>query len=331
MPVSFVVTVYNKRPFLPVVLPAVAAECRDVGGEIIIVDDGSTDGSGAFLDEFCAGNPACRLIRQKNAGPPAAVTAGLRAATMPYVRPIDADDIPVRGSTRVMMSALERTGAGLVGGEKQTYDLRTLDPAQLRPIDPAAGDRVDVVADPIHDTIRKNDFVPSVMLMTQRIAQAVVPVPDISYTSHDFYIVVRAARIASVARLGATVCYFAVAADNRMSASVAGMYHDTVMVSREHMRGPDAWSGRHRRFAVRRCAGRALLYARRHRPFDPARWLGLFLVRLAGYLPLYPLFPALLSYVAGTYTPNLMRRSSSPHLGVAAGQDLHDLTAKTKA
>src|SRR5258708_38068247 len=101
MSVSFVVTVYNKRPFLPVVLPAVAAECRDVGGEIVIVDDGSTDGSGAFLDEFCAGNPACRLIRQKNAGPPAAGTAGLRAAALAPVPPVDAAGNPARGRTPV--------------------------------------------------------------------------------------------------------------------------------------------------------------------------------------------------------------------------------------
>jgi hypothetical protein len=54
-------------------------------------------------------------------------------------------------------------------------------------------------------------------------------------------------------------------------------------------------------------------------------------VRLAGYLPLYPLYPALLTYVAGTYASQLVRRSSSPDLGVAARQDLHDLAAKTKA
>jgi glycosyltransferase involved in cell wall biosynthesis len=331
MSVSFVVTVYNKRPFLPVVLPAVAAECADVGGEIVIVDDGSTDGSGEVLDRFCATNRACRLIRQSNAGPPAAVTAGLRAATMPHIRLIDADDIPVRGSTRVMVDALERTDAGLIGGEKQSYDLKTLDAAQLRPIDPGAGDKASLIADPLYETIRKNEFVPSVIVMRREIAAAVVPVPDISYTSHDFYIVAQAAGLAPVAKLSAVVCHFAVAAENRMSSSVAGMYHDTVIVSRQYMQGPHTWSRRHRRYALRRCAGRALLYARRHLGFRPGLWLALFLVRLAGYLPLYALYPALLTFVASTYRSQLVRRPSTANLGLAARQDLHNLAAKTKA
>jgi glycosyltransferase involved in cell wall biosynthesis len=331
MSVSFIVTVYNKRPFLPVVLPAVAAECADVGGEIIIVDDGSTDGSGEILERFCATNPACRLIRQANAGPPAAVNAGFRAATMPYVRPIDADDIPVRSSTRVMLEALKGASAGLIAGEKETYDLKTLDVHQLCSIDPALRHKVTILADPLYETIRNNELVPSITLMTRSVAEAMIPLPDNSFTCQDFLMVLRAAQVGPVAKLAAVVCYFALAAENRVSAAIPNMYHDTAVVLRQYMTGPDAWPGRHRRFALRRNAGRALLYARRHLGFKPGLWLALFLVRLAGYLPLYVLYPALLTFLARTYRSQLVRRPSSANLGLAARQDLHNLAAKTKA
>src|SRR4051794_34728172 len=52
MTVSYVLTVYNKAAFLPAVLSAVMKERAVSGGEIVIVDDGSIDGSSILLDEF---------------------------------------------------------------------------------------------------------------------------------------------------------------------------------------------------------------------------------------------------------------------------------------
>jgi len=43
--VSYLVTVYQKAKFLPTVLAAIAEERAGTGGEIIVIDDGSTDGS----------------------------------------------------------------------------------------------------------------------------------------------------------------------------------------------------------------------------------------------------------------------------------------------
>jgi hypothetical protein len=54
--------------------------------ELILVDDGSTDGGGLDL-------PGVRLLRQSNQGVSAARNAGIRAAKQPYVAFLDADDI----------------------------------------------------------------------------------------------------------------------------------------------------------------------------------------------------------------------------------------------
>lgn len=63
----------------------------DVDLELVVVDDGSTDGTGAVVEAI--GDPRVRLIRQDNAGPGAARNAGIAVAEAPLIALCDADDI----------------------------------------------------------------------------------------------------------------------------------------------------------------------------------------------------------------------------------------------
>jgi hypothetical protein len=58
--------------------------------ELIVVDDGSTDGTGAVLEQFSG---LLRLITQANAGHAAARNAGIRASAGEYIAFLDADDL----------------------------------------------------------------------------------------------------------------------------------------------------------------------------------------------------------------------------------------------
>jgi len=97
---SVIIPVYNCRKYLESCVASVTAVNACCGsmpvGEIILVDDGSTDGSSRLCDELAAaagsGSPAIRVIHQANRGVSAARNEGLRVATGTFVLFADADD-----------------------------------------------------------------------------------------------------------------------------------------------------------------------------------------------------------------------------------------------
>ncbi len=86
--VSVVVTNYNYGHYLGACLASLRAQTSPAD-EIVVVDDGSTDGSRALL----AGETAARVVLQENAGQAAAFNAGFAATTGDVVIFLDADDL----------------------------------------------------------------------------------------------------------------------------------------------------------------------------------------------------------------------------------------------
>ena len=91
---SVVVPAFNEAAVLPLFHARLAASLSACGCdyEVIYVDDGSTDGTGAWLRQVCAGDPRIALLRlARNFGKEIALTAGLEAAGGDAVVVIDAD------------------------------------------------------------------------------------------------------------------------------------------------------------------------------------------------------------------------------------------------
>ncbi|HNW86725.1 MAG TPA: glycosyltransferase family 2 protein [Candidatus Limiplasma sp.] len=113
--ISVVVPVYNKRAYLAQCVASVAgqgyAPC-----EVILVDDGSTDGSAGLCDTLAAENARVRVLHQSNAGVSAARNAGAMAATGEWITFLDADDQLLPGSLLLFAGATDPAVDGVCGG-----------------------------------------------------------------------------------------------------------------------------------------------------------------------------------------------------------------------
>lgn len=88
--VTVLMSVYNGMPYLGEAVESILAQSFE-DFTFLIVDDGSTDGSGAYLGALT--DERVELIRQENAGLGAALNRGLDTCTTPFVARMDADDL----------------------------------------------------------------------------------------------------------------------------------------------------------------------------------------------------------------------------------------------
>lgn len=110
---SIVVPVYNTARVLARCLKSAAAQSlADI--EIIVVDDGSTDGSGDVAQQIARDDRRVRLFRQANAGQGVARNLGLAEARGRYVLFLDSDDFIDPRTCEIVAAAFARTNADVV-------------------------------------------------------------------------------------------------------------------------------------------------------------------------------------------------------------------------
>lgn len=111
--VSIIIPVYNVSKYLRPCLDSVISQTYNEL-EIILVDDGSTDGSGAICDAYAVQDSRVVVIHQQNAGAANAKNTGLDRATGEFVAFIDSDDYVEPDWIEKMMAASEQYGADVV-------------------------------------------------------------------------------------------------------------------------------------------------------------------------------------------------------------------------
>lgn len=89
---SIIIPVYNTIKELPRCVESIVGQTLD-DYEIILVDDGSTDGSSQFCDELASKNSRIKCIHQKNAGAANARNIGISAAIGEFLMFVDSDDM----------------------------------------------------------------------------------------------------------------------------------------------------------------------------------------------------------------------------------------------
>ncbi|MFC8001880.1 bifunctional polysaccharide deacetylase/glycosyltransferase family 2 protein [Streptomyces olivaceus] len=121
-PVSVVVPAYNEKECIEATLRSLARSTHPV--EIIVVDDGSTDGTAEIAESL--GLPGVRVVRQANAGKPAALNNGVRHARYDIVVMMDGDTVFEPDTVRHLVQPFADPAVGAVAGNAKVGNRRTL-------------------------------------------------------------------------------------------------------------------------------------------------------------------------------------------------------------
>ena len=110
MKISIIVPVYNAKEYLPKCIESILSQTYSKI-ELILVDDGSSDGSEAICDEYAGKDSRVKVMHQANAGSTNARKNGVNAATGEYVAFVDCDDWVDEDFIEKMFTALERSAS----------------------------------------------------------------------------------------------------------------------------------------------------------------------------------------------------------------------------
>lgn len=130
--ISVIVPVYNVASYLPQCLESILnQDYEDL--QVLLIDDGSTDDSGAICDRFAVQDSRIQVIHQKNGGAASAKNAGLRAASGKYLSFVDSDDYLEPDVYGFLVKTLEEAQADAVQGAfQEVYRSRR----EVRPLKP---------------------------------------------------------------------------------------------------------------------------------------------------------------------------------------------------
>lgn len=108
MLVSVIMPVYNGEKYIKQAVESVF--CQEVPLELLVIDDGSTDGTAEVLSAYI-GREDFRYIRnEKNMGAAGSRNRGVREAKGKYIAFLDSDDWWEKGKLKEQLAVLERTG-----------------------------------------------------------------------------------------------------------------------------------------------------------------------------------------------------------------------------
>ena len=108
--ITVIVPVYNILEYLPRCVHSITAQTyRNL--EIILVDDGSTDGTGALCDELAAEDTRIKVLHKENGGSSSARNLGLDHAKGEYIGFVDSDDYISPDMYEVLWQGIERFDA----------------------------------------------------------------------------------------------------------------------------------------------------------------------------------------------------------------------------
>ncbi|MBR1477145.1 MAG: glycosyltransferase [Lachnospiraceae bacterium] len=120
--VSIIIPVYKVKDFLAECLESILAQDYSAF-EIILIDDGNTDGSEAICDEYAVRDERITVVHKENEGQGIARNIGMDMAKGKYLMFVDSDDkLDGTGSISALVNEAERSGADITVGAFRRFD-----------------------------------------------------------------------------------------------------------------------------------------------------------------------------------------------------------------
>lgn len=210
--ISVIIPLYNKVRTVERALKSVL-EQHLAPREIVVVDDGSTDGSGEVVERLAQQHPEAplRLLRQENAGVSAARNRAVAECSGEYVALLDADDWWTGNhlvDCRTMMDS--HPGCAIYATAFHIDDGRTLTAANT----PRSEGLVDFFAESLHRYV----VIPSAAVLRRDMVTAAGGFPEGMRMGEDQYLWVKLAREGDVCFTPKPSVIYSKAADNRSTA-----------------------------------------------------------------------------------------------------------------
>jgi hypothetical protein len=257
--VTHLVTVYNKAAYIEEVLKAIRRQQGDFARQCVIVDDGSTDGSGEIVARTIADWPEAELIRQPNGGPAAATNRGLERAAMPFIHIVDGDDILAPHATRVLLRAQAQSGCGLIYGQGSWY----ASPDEIRFPEEPSEITVEVLDDTLYTAIRRGIAGSSALLVSTEAFRRVGGC-DPEIFVQDQSLPQRLATVTTIGTIDHLLCLGPRFEPGRVMTSLsAQVLHDQSLTALHTLRDNPHLPPRFRRLVQRQVTGRAWKWALR--------------------------------------------------------------------
>ena len=182
---SIGVACYNVEDYVGRAIASYSDARFDGRLEVLLVDDGSKDGTAVLLDEAAAAWPGIfRAIYKENGGHGSAVNAALDAACGRYFRVVDGDDWVSADELAKLLDILEGETVDLVVDEKVEVLLSTMEEtAHPLPEDVPTGERL-----PFAYVMERPELWPLVMIHTLTMRTEMLRAAGIHLLEHTFYV-----------------------------------------------------------------------------------------------------------------------------------------------
>lgn len=277
--VSFVIPVYNKSKFLKPVIKSIKSQKGKFKKEYIFIDDGSTDDSYRILKQETKGMKDCQIIKQENKGSANATNQGIKTAKMKYIKFLDADDLILSDSTKLLVDILEKNSSCILAYGLQ----RKVDNIVNVNLNERINNyEIEMIENPTRLAMRNSMFNPSQFLVRTSICKSVGGCDERIRFSQEYSLTLRLSKIGPFVKLNYPIAILPFSAPGQISEKKNNQIFRVSKALELFINENDDLQIKTRLYAQRRLTARAWRFARNNKIRN--LYLKYFILYLVGLL-----------------------------------------------